>query len=80
MMSDRDTETREAYEQSYDTEHAAQLIDTHGQIVTADSIRADITRRHQADIDTKLADWFGHTTELAAYDADAVLELGRHTI
>lgn len=43
-------------------------------------IAARISDEARVAIDAKLAAWFGRETELGAYDADAVLELGRHVV
>lgn len=46
----------------------------------ANSIAAKIGAEAHAAVEAKLQAWFGRESEMAAYDADAVLELGRHVI
>lgn len=43
-------------------------------------IGARLSEEAHAAINAKLAAWFGRETELQAFDADDVLELGRHVI
>lgn len=51
-------------------------------MLTADAttIGARISAEAHAAIDAKLAAWFGRESELGAYDADSVRELGKHVI
>jgi len=46
----------------------------------ADTIRARIGQENADKVAAKMAEWFGNETELGAYDADAVLEMGRRVI
>lgn len=46
----------------------------------ADTIRARIGQENAAAVEAKIAGWIGNETEMAAYDADAVMELGRKVV
>jgi len=50
-------------------------IDANGEKISADSIRARMSRDSQRDIDKRMAAWFSTSSEHAAYNADDVREL-----
>lgn len=65
-------------EPSEDTQ-MPELIDAGGEPVDENSLRARLSQDMQARIDAMIASMH-RESELAAYDADAVRELGRHVI
>ena len=78
-MADRDAEIREAYASAYDAEHGAQLITAGGRTISPDTLLADMARQRQANAD-RITNAMHRESELAAYNIEDVLELGRHTI
>lgn len=48
--------------------------------IDTEKLRAQLTADAHATVDKKLTDWFGRQSELATYDLEAVLELGKHVI
>lgn len=48
--------------------------------IDSNSIAARISTEAHALIENKMHEWFGNTSELGAYDADSVRELGRNVI
>lgn len=44
------------------------------------SILSRLSTEAQDAINAKVAEWFGHDSELGGYDEDTVKELGRNTI
>lgn len=46
----------------------------------ADTIRARIGQEAADALEAKLTEWFGNDSALGGYDADAVLEMGKHAI
>jgi len=48
--------------------------------VSADSIRARLSQEAADAVDAKLSEWFGRESELGAFDAEAVRELGRRVV
>lgn len=44
--------------------------------ITAGQLQADAAKSHQAAVDAKLASWFA--SEHDVYDADGLLDIGRH--
>jgi hypothetical protein len=53
------------------------LLGANGERITADSLRAQQARDTQRDVDARMAAYFSTSSELAAYDIDAVRELYR---
>lgn len=46
--------------------------------ITATQLQADLAKNHQQAVDAKLAEWFQR--EADTYNADGLLDLGRHAI
>jgi hypothetical protein len=53
------------------------LIGPGGQVISADSLRAQQAREAQRDIDARMAAYFSTSSEHAAFDIDSVRELYR---
>lgn len=44
------------------------------------TVSARLSQEARDAINARVAEWFGHDTELGGYSEDAVKELGRHTL
>jgi hypothetical protein len=54
------------------------LLGPNGELITADSLRAQQARDAQRDVDARMAAYFSTSSEHAAFDIDAVRELYRN--
>lgn len=54
-------------------------LDAGGKQISADSLRARLSHETQRDIDARMASYFSTSSEMAAFDAEAVAELYKHS-